>query len=43
MCIRDQDQDTDREWGMRQGAKDYLVKPVNMKELLQKVSLLAAG
>ncbi len=43
IIVTTKDQDTDREWGMRQGARDYLVKPVNMKELLQKVSQLAAG
>jgi len=34
-------QATDRAWGMRQGAKDYLVKPVDSKELLAKVAALA--
>lgn len=32
------DQETDRVWGMRQGAKDYLLKPVNAAELLQKIA-----
>ncbi len=30
-------QETDRVWGMRQGAKDYVVKPVNPEELLSKI------
>jgi twitching motility two-component system response regulator PilH len=30
-------QETDRAWGMRQGAKDYLVKPVNEKSLMEKL------
>ena len=30
-------QDTDRIWGLRQGAKDYVVKPVNARELLNKI------
>jgi len=30
--------ETDRLWGMRQGAKDYLVKPINAKELLAKIA-----
>ena len=34
------DQDTDKIWGMRQGAKDYLVKPVNVAELLSKIAAL---
>ena len=31
-------QETDKIWGMRQGASDYLVKPVKAKELLQHVA-----
>lgn len=34
------DADTDVIWGLRQGAKDYLVKPLNERELLEKVRLL---
>jgi twitching motility two-component system response regulator PilH len=30
-------QETDRVWGMRQGARDYVVKPVNPEELLAKI------
>jgi len=30
--------ETDRIWGMRQGAKDYLVKPIDPKELLAKIA-----
>lgn len=33
-------QDTDKIWGMRQGAKDYVVKPVNPTELLSKIAAL---
>jgi twitching motility two-component system response regulator PilH len=33
-------QETDKIWGMRQGAKDYLVKPVSQSELLAKISAL---
>ena len=33
-------EDTDRIWGMRQGAKDYLVKPLNESELLGKIKAL---
>lgn len=32
------DQETDRVWGIRQGAKDYILKPVNGSELLQKIA-----
>ncbi len=34
-------QDTDRIWGLRQGACDYLVKPVDPAELLQRVAALS--
>jgi twitching motility two-component system response regulator PilH len=34
------DQETDKIWGLRQGAKDYLVKPVNVAELLSKIAAL---
>jgi len=30
-------QETDRIWGMRQGATDYLVKPINPKELVARI------
>lgn len=33
-------QETDRIWGLRQGAKDYLVKPVDPAELLAKIAAL---
>ncbi|MCX8145173.1 MAG: response regulator transcription factor [Azovibrio sp.] len=33
-------QETDKIWGLRQGAMDYLVKPVNPEELLQKIAAL---
>lgn len=33
-------QETDKAWGLRQGAKDYLVKPVNEKSLIEKIKAL---
>lgn len=33
-------QETDKIWGLRQGALDYLVKPLNTEELLQKIATL---
>jgi twitching motility two-component system response regulator PilH len=30
-------QETDKIWGMRQGARDYIVKPVRREELLAKI------
>ncbi len=31
-------QETDKAWGLRQGARDYLVKPVDPGELLSKIA-----
>jgi twitching motility two-component system response regulator PilH len=33
-------QESDKVWGLRQGARDYLVKPVNEADLLQKIAAL---
>lgn len=33
-------QETDRIWGMRQGAHDYLVKPLDHPELLSRIKSL---
>lgn len=35
------DQETDKIWGLRQGAKDYLVKPINAADLLSKIAALS--
>ncbi len=32
--------ETDRVWGLRQGAKDYIVKPISQADLLAKISAL---
>lgn len=37
MCTS-KNQETDRVWGMRQGARDYVTKPVNAEELLTKIA-----
>ncbi|MFM7461769.1 MAG: response regulator, partial [Burkholderiales bacterium] len=34
------DQETDKIWGIRQGAKDYIVKPVNAADLISKIKAL---
>ena len=36
MCTS-KSQETDKVWGMRQGARDYIVKPVNADELMAKI------
>jgi twitching motility two-component system response regulator PilH len=36
MCTS-KDQETDKVWGMRQGARDYIVKPVDADELVAKI------
>src|ERR1700687_61565 len=33
-------QETDKIWGMRQGARDYVMKPVSKDELLAKIAAL---
>lgn len=40
VMVTTKDQRTDREWGLRQGATAYLVKPVEKKALLDKISEL---
>ena len=39
MCTS-KSQETDKIWGMRQGARDYIVKPVNRDELLEKIAAI---
>ncbi|MBU1214426.1 MAG: response regulator [Gammaproteobacteria bacterium] len=33
-------QETDKLWGIRQGAKDYITKPISAEELLGKIAAL---
>ncbi|EGW53077.1 Response regulator receiver domain [endosymbiont of Ridgeia piscesae] len=37
IMVTTKDQETDKSWGMRQGATDYLVKPVAPAELITKI------
>ena len=37
------DQETDRVWALRQGAREYLVKPVKESELLAKLRNILGG
>ena len=39
MCTS-KNQQTDRIWGLRQGARDYVTKPVKAEELLSKIAAL---
>lgn len=38
ILISNKGQDTDKVWGLRQGAIDYLVKPVTDNELLTRIA-----
>ena len=37
IIVTTKDQETDKVWGIRQGAKDYIVKPVKEKDLIDRV------
>ena len=43
IMITSKDQETDKIWGMRQGAVEYLVKPVADKDLVAKINSVMAG
>lgn len=43
IMVSSKGQETDRIWGMRQGAVDYLVKPVSATTLLEKAHAALAG
>ena len=43
ILVTTKDQETDRVWGLRQGAKDYIAKPADEQELISKVSAVLAG
>lgn len=37
VMVTTKDQETDKTWGLRQGAKDYVVKPVSGDVLIEKI------
>lgn len=43
IIVTTKNQETDRVWGLRQGAKDYLTKPVNEQELISKIRNAMGG
>lgn len=40
IIVTTKNQETDRVWGLRQGAKDYITKPVDEALLVQKIAAL---
>jgi twitching motility two-component system response regulator PilH len=43
IIITTKDQETDKVWGTRQGAKDYLTKPVDEETLIKTLNNVLAG
>lgn len=43
LIITTKSMETDRVWGLRQGAKDFMSKPVESKDLLQRIDNLLPG
>lgn len=43
VMVTSKDQQTDRIWGLRQGAIDYMVKPVSSSELVEKAQAALAA
>jgi twitching motility two-component system response regulator PilH len=38
IVVTTKDQETDKVWAMRQGAKDYIVKPAKEQDLIERIS-----
>lgn len=43
IVVSSKNQETDRLWAMRQGAREYVVKPVKGAELVEKVQSVLGG
>lgn len=43
IIVTTKDQETDRVWGIRQGAKDYVTKPAQESELISKINQALTG
>lgn len=43
IIVTTKDQETDKVWGIRQGAKDYIVKPVKENDLMTRVNAALSG
>jgi twitching motility two-component system response regulator PilH len=43
VIVSSKNQETDKMWGLRQGAKGYLGKPVAEKDLIEQINLLIGG
>lgn len=43
IMVTTKDMQTDRTWGLRQGASDYLIKPVDREVLLERVRTWLGG
>ncbi|MGD2172397.1 MAG: response regulator [Gammaproteobacteria bacterium] len=42
IIITTKDQETDKIWGMRQGARDYIVKPAEERDLIERINNVLA-
>ncbi len=42
IVVSSKDQDTDKLWALRQGARDYFVKSVKEKDLIKRIDMLLA-
>ncbi|MCH8116767.1 MAG: response regulator [Proteobacteria bacterium] len=43
IIVTNKDQATDKIWGMRQGAVEYLVKPIGEQQLVAKINAVTAA